>query len=223
MGRPYTPILHEVIDGGLTPQAQAVYLKLGKHADNLTGETWVSRETLAHHIKAKQARSVDRYITELVDADLVDVRPRWHAAGDVRDIVFERDSAHPVRATNLYTLKGWCVTAHDPSAVQRTTVVRQIAQELEPSNYNQRTKTTPAPNAVLEEAQARTAQRQAQPSRPLPGWVTDTHITDAEAKSLDLHAFVARTDREAKYSKPNYLSTLIQRASRVIAGGLVEE
>lgn len=143
----FVMIRHGVIKAGLTPQAFTIYAALAMYADWRTAETYVSRQTLAEHIGAKQPRSVDRYISELVKAGLIlSVRHRWTTQRrDMDDVVFEKDAEHPVQTSSLYVVNlaptfpqvvPQCATTHGGGAPERTGVVRQNAHNLEPLTYN---------------------------------------------------------------------------------------
>lgn len=143
----FVMIRHGVIKAGLTPQAFTIYAALAMYADWRTAETYVSRQTLAEHIGAKQPRSVDRYISELVKAGLIlSVRHRWTTQRrDMDDVVFEKDAEHPVQTSSLYVVnltptftqvEPQCAKTHGGGAPERTGVVRQNAHNLEPLTYN---------------------------------------------------------------------------------------
>lgn len=146
----YVTILHSVIDAGLTPQAFTIYAVLVKHANYNTREVFASRKTLAEHIGAKQPRSADRYVRELIDAGLIlSVQERWTTQDrDRKDIVFERDDAHPVQTSNLYVISRTpgaspqvgpqCVSTHGGSALERTggsALERTLTRTLKTNNH----------------------------------------------------------------------------------------
>lgn len=91
---------------GIEFKALVLYSVLVRHADFESGETFVSRETIAKEMGYKRKGEADRPLTELIEAGLIEKHRRWHDGGPLesRSYSFERTDTHHFQASSLYRL-----------------------------------------------------------------------------------------------------------------------
>ncbi|MEV1013813.1 helix-turn-helix domain-containing protein [Micromonospora sp. NPDC049801] len=130
-------LLDLVATGKLTINAAYLYALLLTHLNYGRGDThvWPSRSNLAKRMNLKNARAVDRYIAELIDAGLVEKECR-------------RNEQKKVNDTNRYTLlcvswpeknsaRGSAPQHTTPGMPEHTTLVSHSAHELEEPQLDQ--------------------------------------------------------------------------------------
>jgi hypothetical protein len=95
---------HLVFELGLSAPAIGLYAAFLKFADNETGESFPSRQTLAKILNVS-VPTVDKYIEELREAGLVRSFPRWRdTEGKVSDVKSDRFNA---QTSNGYIVLGY--------------------------------------------------------------------------------------------------------------------
>lgn len=111
---PFVKLPFEVLDlvaaGKLTMQAGWLYALMMTHLNYKRADrkVWPSRRSLAERMRFKNIRAVDRYITELVEAKLIE---RERRCDDVK-----------VNDTNMYTLLLVCETKEPEGVVSASTL-----------------------------------------------------------------------------------------------------
>jgi hypothetical protein len=99
----FSMIPHAVTDHGLSPTALALYVVLMRYADNDTKKAFPKRQTLADKLGMKKADSIDRYVAELRNAELLSIRLRWRNAERSR-FSFEKTALCKLQTSSEYTL-----------------------------------------------------------------------------------------------------------------------
>ncbi|MCW2092304.1 UNVERIFIED_ORG: hypothetical protein M2328_005584 [Rhodococcus erythropolis] len=91
---------------GIEFKALVLYSVLVRHADFKSGETFVSRETIAKEMGYKRPSEADRPLAELIEAGLIERKYRWHDGGPLesRSYSFERTDTHHSQASSIYRL-----------------------------------------------------------------------------------------------------------------------
>ncbi|WP_370450454.1 helix-turn-helix domain-containing protein [Nocardia otitidiscaviarum] len=82
--------------------AVLVYAALLRHADWESWEAWPSRRTLANEVGVKQAKSIDSYIQELVNAGFLEKIPQFESGNGTWSTA--RDDTHVEQCSNRYRL-----------------------------------------------------------------------------------------------------------------------
>lgn len=170
---PYTQVGEWITFSGISPSAKELYTILAAHINYQRSdrEVWPSKATLAEIMGLKQARAIDSYIKELIDLGAVDVQKRRNPNGlqarnhytiheapptdydgpqSLKEF-YEKRRPQPV--DNHKTPGGPVVRSTAPrSALQRTSVVRSTAPELD-EGFELEMKTLPPLGPVTAEAE----------------------------------------------------------------------
>lgn len=130
-------LLDLVAAGKLTINAAYVYALLLTHINYGRGDAhvWPSRSDLAKRMNLKNARAVDRYIAELIDAGLVEKECRRNEQRNVNDT--NRYTLLRVSWPEKNTARGSAPQHTTPGVPERTTLVSHSAHELEEPQLDQ--------------------------------------------------------------------------------------